>query len=78
MQSVHLLYYRSQSHVHLGEALMAAGHLDRAIRAFEAADMLDPTNIQAKRWLTRALRKRQQDWQRQIDDAGDDTAGDVT
>lgn len=78
MQSVHLLYYRSQGHVHLGEALMAAGQLDRAIRAFEAADMLDPTNVQAKRWLTRARKKRQQNWQNQIDAAADDTAGDAT
>ena len=76
LQSVHLLYYRSQGHVHLGEALAAAGQLNQAIRAFESAAMLNPSNAQAKQWLSHVRKQRQRDWRRQIDSAKDDAAGD--
>jgi hypothetical protein len=53
MQSVRFLYHRSGAHLRLGEALMAAGQLDWASRAFEIALALDPGNTHARKSLVR-------------------------
>lgn len=72
LQSIHFLYYRSQGHVNLGESLVAAGQLDRAIHAFETAAQLDPSNARARKWLSQARKLREKEWKQQIDESKDE------
>jgi tetratricopeptide (TPR) repeat protein len=58
MQSVSLLYHRSGAHSRLGEALVAAGQIDWASRAFRIALELDPKNAYARKSLAQIERFR--------------------
>lgn len=78
MQAVQLLYRSSRAHQHLGEACIVAKQLDRAIRAFETALELDPSNTEASRQLKRVRLLREKGWWWEIDTSTDATEGDPT
>ena len=78
LQSIHFLYYRSRGHVNLGESLVAAGRLDRAVHAFETALTLDPSSALARKWLSRTRKLREKKWRRRMDETKREREGDET
>ena len=61
MQSVALLHYRPQTHIHLGMALAETGKIDWAIRAFNVAIEQNPSNPVPHRCLSELYEQAKQD-----------------
>lgn len=61
MQSVALLHYRPQTHIHLGLALAETGQIDWAIRAFHVALEQDASNPLPHRCLAELYERAKQD-----------------
>jgi len=61
MQSVALLHYRPQTHIHLGLALAETGQIDWAIRAFNVAIEQNPNNPLPHRCLAELYERAKQD-----------------
>jgi len=61
MQSVSLLHYRPQTHIHLGLALAETGQIDWAIRAFNIALEQNPNSVFAHHCLAELYERAKQD-----------------
>ncbi len=61
MQSIALLHYRPQTHIHLGLALAETGQLDWAIRAFNVALEQNPNNPFPHRCLSQLYQRAKKD-----------------
>ena len=61
MQSIGLLHYRPQTHIHLGLALAEVGHVDWAIRAFNVALEQNPNNPFPHRCLAQLYERAKKD-----------------
>lgn len=61
MQSIALLHYRPQTHIHLGLALAETGQIDWAIRAFNVALEQNPNNPFPHRCLAQLYERAKED-----------------
>jgi tetratricopeptide (TPR) repeat protein len=61
MQSIALLHYRPQTHLHLGLALAETGQIDWAIRAFNVALEQNPSNPFPHRCLSQLYERAEKD-----------------
>ncbi len=61
MQSIGLLHYRPQTHIHLGLALAETGQIDWAIRAFNVALEQNPSNPFPHRCLAQLYEREKKD-----------------
>ena len=61
MQSIGLLHYRPQTHIHLGLALAETGQIDWAVRAFNVAIEQNPNNPFPHRCLAQLYERAKKD-----------------